>query len=310
MTDLFATIPNIDKSIYRIILGTATLSPPDTDYAFPLLDEFIALGGNSVETAHSYGDGDCERVIGQWVKARKNREQITIITKGGHPFDGRSRLSHECIEADLDESLRRLQTDYVDLYLLHRDDTTRPVSKIIDALNKHYKSGKIRAFGGSNWTPERIDEANAYARATGLEPFRVSSPHFSLALPAREPWPGCLSVTKTNFAWCKKSNVKILSWSSQARGFFTGRFSVEQPDELGVLNAWFTDENYERLNRAKVLAQKKGVSPNTIALAYVLSQSFAPMATIGCRTIEELRNSFTAAKCDLSDDELSWLNLE
>jgi aryl-alcohol dehydrogenase-like predicted oxidoreductase len=310
MTDLFASIPSVGKMIFRIVMGTATLSPPDKGYAFPLLDEFTALGGNAVETAHSYGDGDCERVIGQWVKERKNREQIAIITKGGHPFDGRSRLSRECIDADLDESLRRLQTDYIDLYLLHRDDTKRAVGDIVDSLNKHFKSGKIRAFGGSNWTPERIDAANRYAREAGLEPLRVSSPNFSLALPAREPWPGCLSVTKESFAWYKKSDVKMLSWSSQARGFFTGRFSVEQPDELGVLNAWFTDENYERLNRAKVLAQRKGVSPNTIALAYVLSQSFAPMAAIGSRTIEELRDSFTAATCKLSGEELSWLKLE
>jgi aryl-alcohol dehydrogenase-like predicted oxidoreductase len=308
MSDLFASIPNVGKSIFRIILGTATLSPPDTDYAFPLLDEFTALGGNSVETAHCYGDGDCERVIGQWVKERNNREQIAVITKGGHSFDGRPRLSRVCIDADLDESLRRLQTDYIDLYLLHRDDTTRAVSDIVDSLNRHYKSGKIRAFGGSNWTPERIDAANAYAREAGLEPFRVSSPHFSLALPAREPWPGCLSVTKENFAWYKIADVKMLSWSAQARGFFTGRFSEEQPDELGVLKAWLTDENYERLNRAKELAQKKGVSANTIALAYVLSQSFAPMAAIGSRTIEELRDSFAAAQCHLSNDDLDWLN--
>jgi 1-deoxyxylulose-5-phosphate synthase len=80
MANLFASIPNIPKSIFRIILGTATLSPPNMEYAFPLLDEFVALGGNSVETAHSYGDGDCERVIGQWVKSRNNREQIRLVT--------------------------------------------------------------------------------------------------------------------------------------------------------------------------------------------------------------------------------------
>lgn len=190
MTELFAAIPNVDKSIFRIVLGSATLSPPDTDYAFTLLDEFTALGGNAVETAHSYGDGDCERVIGQWVKERKNRESVAIITKGGHPFDGRSRLSRECIAADLHESLHRLQTDYIDMYLLHRDDTTRAVSDIVDSLNRHYKDGKIKSFGGSNWTPERIQAANDYAREAGLEPFRVSSPNYALALPTREPWAG------------------------------------------------------------------------------------------------------------------------
>lgn len=102
----------------------------------------------------------------------------------------------------------------------------------------------------------------------------------------------------------------MLSWSSQARGFFSGRFSVEQPDECGVLHAWFTDENYERLKRARTLAQKKGVSANAIALAYVLQQSFAPMAAVGTRTIDELRDSFAALSCDLSADDLAWLNLE
>jgi aryl-alcohol dehydrogenase-like predicted oxidoreductase len=309
MNDMYVSVPGIGKNIFRLALGTATLSPPNIDYAYPLLDEFVRLGGNTVETAHSYGDGDCERVVGRWIKERKNREQIAIISKGGHPFDGRSRLSSECIDADLEESLNRLQTDYIDLYLLHRDDTTRPVSDIVSYLNKHFKSGKIRAFGGSNWTTERIDQANAYAREAGLEPFRVSSPHFSLAVPVREPWTGCLSVTKNDLEWYKRTKVQMLSWSSQARGFFTGRFSPEQLDELCVLPAWFAQENFERLNRARELAKKKGVSANAIALAYVLSQSFTPLAAIGCRTIEELGDSFSAVTCDLSDEELHWLKL-
>jgi aryl-alcohol dehydrogenase-like predicted oxidoreductase len=310
MDDMYVSVPGIAKPIFRLALGTATLSPPNIAYAYPLLDEFNRLGGNTVETAHSYGDGDCERVIGRWIKERKNREQIAIISKGGHPFDGRSRLSSECIDADLEESLNRLQTDYIDLYLLHRDDTTRPVSDIVSSLNKHFKSGRIRAFGGSNWSTERIDAANAYARDAGLEPFRVGSPHFSLAIPVREPWAGCLSVTKDDLKWYRNTEVKMLSWSAQARGFFTGRFSPEQLDELGVLPAWFAEENFERLNRARELAKMKGVSANAVALAYVLSQSFAPLAAIGCRSVEELADSFSTMKCKLSDEELLWLNLE
>src|SRR4029077_3981281 len=104
--------------------------------------------------------------------------------------DGRSRLSADCVNADLEESLRRLQTDYIDVYMLHRDDTTLPVSQIMENLNEHVRSGKVRALGASNWTVERIKSANAYAGEKGLTPSKVGSHHFSLPVPVSEPWPG------------------------------------------------------------------------------------------------------------------------
>ncbi len=307
MIDRVGNITNLSKPVSRLVLGSTILSPPDRKNAFALLDEHVKLGGNAVETAHQYGEGDCERMIGAWMKDRSARDQFVVITKGGHPFDGRSRLMEGCVRADLEESLRRLQTDYVDMFMLHRDDPDKPVEEIVDLLNVLHKEGKVRAFGGSNWTPQRIDAANEYAKATNQIPFSVCSPHFSLAVPHRQPWHGCLPLMRSDLPWYRKHNIGVIAWSSLARGFFTGLYSPEHPDADGVVEAWFTKDNFARLKRAQDLAKQKGTTPTAIALAYVLSQQFKPFAAVGSRTIEELRDSFSAFKIELTEKELHWL---
>ena len=203
--------------------------------------------------------------------------------------------------------MRRLQTDYVDVFMLHRDDPARPVSEIVDFLNAQQKLGKIRAFGGSNWMPERIEAANNFAAETGQMPLALSSPHFSLAVPHRQPWAGCLPLMPEDVPWYEKQDLAVIAWSSLARGFFTGRYSPTNPDEDGVVEAWFTNDNFARLARAQELSQRKKVSTPAIALAYVLAQRFRPFAAVGSRNLDELRDSFSALSCHLTADEIAWL---
>src|SRR5690606_27782491 len=122
------------------------------------------------------------------------------------------------ITADLFDSLARMQTDYIDIYLLHRDDPDVPVGPIVEILNEHHQAGRIHAFGGSNWSHERIREANEYAAAHGLTPFVASSPNFSLAEQIQEPWAGCLSIGGRKGAaardWYRQNQIALFTWSS------------------------------------------------------------------------------------------------
>ena len=238
-----------------------------------------------------------------------NRDDINIFTKGAHHDANGPRVNPEAIRSDLFTSLERLRTDYIDLYALHRDDPATPVGVILEALNEHVEAGRIRAFGGSNWTHERLQEAADYAKQHGLIGFSFSSPNLSLAK-ANEPfWPGCVSTDEGALRWHEAKQFPLLSWSSQARGFFTGRFTPENRENADLVRVFYSDENWTRLRRAEQLAQEKGVSAIQIALAYVLSQPFPACALIGPRSEAEMHSCRDGAQLVLSPQELAWLDL-
>src|SRR5919106_484258 len=178
----YGEIPGVNKPVARVIQGS-TMIGGDLDEAqsFALLDQVYELGCNTIDTAHVYCGGDSERIIGRWMQARGLRDQIIIITKGAAHSQDRRRMTPFDIASDLCDSLARLKTDYIDLYLLHRDNPDVSVEPIIDTLNEHLQAGRIHAFGASNWSHQRIEAANTYAQTNGLVPFVSSSPQFSLA---------------------------------------------------------------------------------------------------------------------------------
>jgi aryl-alcohol dehydrogenase-like predicted oxidoreductase len=186
----YGKIPGINKSVSRVIQGGTMLgSDLDEVQSFALLDEIYELGCNTIDTAHVYSGGDSERIIGRWTQERGLRDEIVIITKGAAHSKDRRRLTPFDITSDLHDSLARLNTDYIDLYLLHRDDPHIAVEPIMDTLHEHLRAGRIHAFGTSNWSHQRIEAANVYARSNGREPIVASSPQFSLADSLAEPWP-------------------------------------------------------------------------------------------------------------------------
>jgi len=243
------------------------------------------------------------------MKERGNRDQIVILTKGAHHDQNGPRVNKEAIRHDITTSLKRLQTDFIDLYALHRDDPNVPAGEVIEILNEYVKSGTVGAIGCSNWTWQRIKEANDYAAEKGLTGFTFSSPNLSLAKPNEPFWKGCVSADAETCAWHEAEQFPLFSWSSQARGFFTGRFTPEVRDNADLVRVFYSDANWERLERAKQLGEERGVTAIQIALAYVLNQPFPTCALIGAQSAEELRSCDEGSRIQLSRAELDWLDL-
>ena len=308
----YGTIPGIEKEISQLVLGCMLLSPDEMEHSYSMLDEFFAAGGNALDTAHSYGGGDSERLLGMWMKNRKNRSKVFLVDKGGHPHAAvpRPRLSPEELAHDIHQSLLRLQTDYIDLFLLHRDDPIIPAGTIIEHLNQEIRAGNLRAIGASNWELERLQEANAYAAEHGLHGFAVSSNNISLAVPMEAMWKGVVSVSEAAWKWHHETQFPLLPWSSQARGFFSGRFDPENRENQDMVRVYYNDANFERLGRAQILREKKGCTAIQISLAYVLHQPFPTFPLVGPLTQEELASCLAALAIQLSSDEMRWLNLE
>ena len=297
-------IPGLEKKVSRLVMGVDNQRTMASTAV--LFDAFFERGGNAFDTAWLYGGGWSERLVGRWIALRGVREKVVILDKGAH--------TPHCNPADLTrqllESLDRLGTDYVDIYMMHRDNPQVPVGEFIDVLNEHLAAGRIRAFGGSNWKIERIEAADAYAKKAGKVGLAALSNQFSLARMVEPPWDGCLTSSDARWrSWLKKTQTPLMPWSSQASGFFVRADPADRSDE-SLARCWYAEDNFERLQRARDLGARKGVAPINIALAYVLAQPFPTFPLIGPRTLEELRVALEALAVSLSPQELSWLNLE
>jgi len=300
----YGRIPGIDKKISRLVMGCD--NQMNLAHASAMFDAFFEIGGTTFDTAYIYGGGYCEKLLGQWVNNRGVREDVVVITKGAHT----PHCDPESITRQLEESLERQGTDYADLYMMHRDNLEVPVGEFVDVLDEHYRAGRIRAFGGSNWTPARFDEANAYAAAHGKQGFTILSNHFGLAQALDVPWAGCEHATDPESkAWLTERGVALLPWSSQARGFFTGRARPEDRSDAELVRCYYSDDNFERLARAEQLGAERGVPATAIALAFVLAQPFPTFPLFGPRSIAEMRSSTLGLSVELSEQEIAWLDL-
>jgi aryl-alcohol dehydrogenase-like predicted oxidoreductase len=306
----YGQVNGVVKPVSRIGLGSVMFDADRLSFSSELLDFFIEQGGNCIDTAWVYQKGAAESSVGAWVENRGVREKIVLIGKGA----ATARCTPELVTTQLLESLERLRTGYLDVYLMHRDNLEIPVGEFVECLNEHHRAGRVRAFGGSNWTTKRLEEANAYASAQDLLGFAASSPNFSLAVWNEPRWIDCLSASdQASREWYYRTKMALFAWSSQAAGFFTGRYTEENsldPATKEMARVWFNEGNFRRLQRARELAERKGVTPNQIALAYVLCESPSTFALIGPAHIEELRESVGALQLDLSQSERRWLNLE
>lgn len=297
-------IPGLAKPASTVALGFEFF--PNFASASLTLDAYYEAGGNLFDTAFIYGSGKTEDIFGDWHTSRKvPREDILLIGKGAH-----SPLCYpDVISRQLDQSLERLKTDYIDVYFMHRDNPDIPVGEFVDAIDAEVKRGRIRGiYGGSNWTRERLDAAIDHASKAGRAAPAALSNNFSLAEMLDPIWPGCVAASDDAWkAWLKQRQIPNFAWSSQGRGFFTDRGRRDRRDDEEIVRCWYSDRNFERRDRAVELAEKWNCSPIHIALAYVIAQPFPVVPLIGPRTVGELEDSLSALTIVLSADEVRWL---
>ena len=314
----YGKIRGIDKPVSRFLVGTADFRPPrDFDKYFAKLDKVFDYGINIIDTAEGYGSS--EMAIGQWMKARGNREKVIITTKCCHPSPWRKRVTDYDMASGIANSLAKLQTDYIDVILLHRDDPDVPVEEIMGWLEKHYRAGRIRAIGVANWQYERIKEANDYARANGMPEIVLAEEHYSIAEQIADPFgSGSGSVSGPKYKEARKyfadEQIPIASYSSLSGGFLSGRISREllekDPESIdqGVRNAYCHEVNFKRLDRAIELAKEKGITVAQVGLAYTMSSDMDVYPIIGALNDAEIISSIEAMDIKLTKAEQDWVD--
>lgn len=329
----YGHIAHVDKPISRLVFGTAMPvmfaafrsvygEAPDFDRrlnaAFTLLDDMFAEGVNCFDCADHYG----EEPLGEWLEARGLREQVVILTKGAHHNRWRRRVTDFDILHDVHNSLAKLKTDHIDIYLLHRDDPAVAVGPLMDALNRCVDEGKLHAIGASNWTIPRIEAANEYALKHGMRPFTVSSPNYGLAEQVEDPWGGgCQSLSgpanRDARAWYAENRMPVFAYSVMARGFFSGRVKSGHPatarkymDEAGI-KGYAHPDNFERLRRCEVLSKQKGITVPDIAMAWLFNQRALDVYALTSPSKRaRMHASILASGIALTDAECQWLDLE
>jgi len=317
MTKLSAKhlVPDVDKPVSQFALGTAFYDIKSKETWFEVLDSYIELGGTIIDSARGYGSS--EDVLGAWLAERPVRDQIILITKCGLTGEGVLPAENypELVREEINASLKTLKTDYIDIYMLHRDNTSMTVVDILEPLNEQIAAGNVGVLGASNWEYRRVTEANEYAYKHDIKGFGIVSNNISLAVPAAAFYPGLISTDKTGERWHEETGIPLIPWSSQARGFFTGKYSPEMREADGpmsrMMKVYGTDENFERLVRAKELGEKKGgYTAVEVALSWLLHKPFPMVPIVGPHTPAEVASCVKATSLSLTESEIKWLNLE
>lgn len=313
------SIRGLDKPVSAIGLGTMVFHPETRSRDHEMLDAFVEHGGTYVDTAEIYGAveeyGHSESVIGDWLAQRDGmRERIVLASKGLIPgycelmHPGGARIDPESIHRAIDGSLERLQTDYLDIWMFHRDDPFLPVGPLVDALDDEVRRGRLKAYGASNWTTTRIAEAIRYARESGKAEMMSSSPHFCLARNNEPYWPDTVVTDDADRAWFAERNFLLVAWSSLGRGFFA-KGDPEDHSDADLVRVFYSDENFTRKARAARLAEAKGTSMFAVALGYLINQEFPVVALNGAESPEQVAVSAAAGDVHLSAAERDWLDL-
>ena len=291
-----------------LVLGGNTFGwTSDKDESFAVLDRFVAAGGRSIDTADSYSawvpghvGGESETIIGEWLASRGHRDDVVIATKV-YSLSTRAGLSPANIHAAIDDSLRRLQTDYLDLYYAHRDDETVPQADYLGAFDELVKAGKVREIGASNFRYERLASANTIARDAGQTTFTVAQDKYNLADRALDevlPQLAAIGVTE-------------LPYSALASGFRTGKYrtGIEvQSARAGGASKYLDDpKNVTLLGTLDVIATAHGVSVSAVALAWLRQQAGIGAPIASARTTGQLESLIESFALTLTPAQLQQL---
>lgn len=313
-------LPGTHLQVSIIGMGTDLLGGEvDRTTSFRMLDHYCELGGSLIDTAHVYNNwipgekSRSEKLIGAWLRERGMKNQVRVATKGGCPELTSlhiPRLSRKEIVSDLEESLRFLGLDCIDLYWLHRDDRGRPVAELLETLNDQVTTGNIRYFGCSNWQIDRVREAAEYARKHGLQGFVGSQISWSLAVMNEEAKldPNIAVMDQASLAYYRQTNLSVFAFYAIAKGYFA-KVDRDGIDALKpeVKRQFHNETTWQRYTRAKQLADELSVSVNAVALAYIYSHPLPAIPIIGCRTVRQLEESLAHADLRLTGEMIRYL---
>ena len=285
----------------------------DEAMSFALLDRFVDAGFDAVDTADVYSawapghvGGESETIIGKWMKARGSRAKITLITKVGSPMgEGKKGLSARYIPEAVEASLKRLQTDVIDLYLSHWPDPETPYEETLGAYEKLVKAGKVRAIGCSNLDADQLKASLAAAKAHGLPRYEVLQPEYNLH--DRAKFEGPLADL------CLAEDIGVITYFSLAKGFLSGKYRSEA--DLGKslrgersVKPYLAPRGFRILQALDDMAAAKGVKPAEVAVAWLMHKTAVTAPIASATTLEQMESLIRSAQVTLSHQDMAQLD--
>jgi aryl-alcohol dehydrogenase-like predicted oxidoreductase len=300
--------------VSEICLGTQTFGwGADEATAHRLADQFVAAGGNFFDTSNIYNQGQSEMMLGSWLKQRGHRSRVVVATKvffptGDGPND--TGLSRKHIFDQIDASLRRLQTDYVDLYQTHCYDASTPLEETLRALDDLVRAGKVRYIGASNYAPSQLMRAIMLSEHHGWARFDCLQPEYSLLVRSTE-W--------EILPLCRAEGLGVICWSPLAGGWLSGKYRRGQPappdSRVGRGDRWDdlpeqreSERTWRIVETLREIAAGRGKTPAQVALNWLLQQPGVTAPIIGARTHEQLEDNLGSVGWALTADELAQLD--
>ncbi len=302
-----AKIGASDLDVFRLGLGANTFGwTADRDTAFAVLDAYVEAGGNFVDTADTYGRqsfvGASEAIIGEWFAARGRRDDVVLATKVGS-LATRPGLSAATITAAVEDSLRRLQTDRIDLYWAHKDDPETPQEETLSAFDGLVRAGKVRAIGASNFRPDRLASALAISEREGLAAYVALQPHYNLMERAE--------FEATLLPVLAEHGLSCVPYFGLARGFLTGKYrpgsTVDSP-RAEAAAAYLDERGLAVLAALDDVAATHGVPVAAVALAWLAAQPTVAAPLASARSVDQLAELLPTLALTLTDAEVAALS--
>lgn len=306
---------NTELYVYPITFGGNVFGwTIDEKKSFEILDAFTGAGFNFIDTADVYSrwaagneGGESETIIGNWMKKQGNREKLIIATKVGADMgSGKRDLSKKYILKAVEDSLKRLQTDYIDLYQTHWDDETTPIEETLEAYAQLMKEGKVRHIGASNLTPERLKESLDIAVANNLPAYEAFQPHYNLY--EREVFENGLEPL------CLGNSLGVLNYYSLASGFLTGKYRSEadlnKSQRGGGVAKYLDERGFKILAALDVVAAELNSTPATVALAWLINRPSVTAPIVSATSTTQLDSIIKAPDLEITADQLHFLTSE
>ena len=300
--------------VSEICLGCQTFGwGADEPTAHALADRFVEAGGNFFDTSNIYNEGKSETMLGSWLKSRGNRAQLVIASKvffpaGKGPND--TGLSRKHILDQIDGSLRRLQTDYVDLYQMHCWDASTPLEETLRTLDDVVRAGKVRYIGASNYAPAQLMRAIMLSEMHHWVRFDCLQPEYSLLVRSAE-W--------ELLPLCRAEGIGVIAWSPLAGGWLSGKYRRGQPpppdSRVGRADRWDdlpeqreSERTWQIIDALVEVSQECGKSPSQVALNWLLQQPSVTAPIIGARTLAQLEDNLGSVGWSLNAEHAAKLN--